>query len=124
MPIKSLYCDTHADEKRARGLNWIFYKKYDVNPIVLTYNDANWPEGISLADKLSMTKPRKLNFKTSDYGRFRAAFVQIVPAKDADSVSTKLAAKVADKSLSDISSIALVQSFLLYATSRQKDFVN
>ena len=50
--------------------------------------------------------------------------MQIVPAKDADSVSLKLAAKVADKSLSDISPIALVQSFLLYGTSRQKDFVN
>ena len=106
MPVKSLYSDTHADEKRARGLNWIFYKKYDVNPIVLTHNDANWPEGISLADKLSMTKPRKINFKTSDYGRFRAAFVQIVSAKEVDRVTSQLAAKVVDKSLSDISSIA------------------
>ena len=108
IPTKALYYDTAADEKKAKGLNWVFYRKYDINPIVLVHNHSAWPAEITLADKLSMTKPRKINFKDSVIGKFRASFVKIVPAKESDDYSKSVTAKIAstDRSLSDISSIA------------------
>ena len=72
------------------------------------HNHSAWPTEITLADKLSMTKPRKINFKDSVVGKFRASFVKIVPAKESDDYSKSVTAKIAstDRSLSDISSIA------------------
>ena len=57
-----------------------------------------------------MAKNRKLNFKTTDSGKFRASFVKIVPADELDKVTMGITLKIAnaDKSMSDISSIGLV----------------
>ena len=38
--------------KKAQGLRWIFYHKYDPNPFVLAYKSSYYPpREISIADK-------------------------------------------------------------------------
>ena len=110
LPVKGPLYDSPADIKKAQSLRWVFYNKYDPNPFALEFNESIWPINISLADKLSMAKNRKLNFKTTDSGRFRASFFKIVPADELDKVTMGITLKIAnaDKSMSDISSIGLV----------------
>ena len=119
-PTKSSLYNSPGDEKRAKGLRWVFYKKYDCRPFVLTHNSPFWPD-ISLADKLSMVRVRKLYFKATSSGRFKASFVKMMSVKEVDSFVLDVSTKVANanKSLSDISSIALVHTFRVNITFLQ-----
>ena len=65
---KSCQYNSPGDEKTAKGLRWVFYKKYDCHPFVLAHNSPFWPD-ISLADKLSMVKCRKLYYCQNDVSR-------------------------------------------------------
>ena len=108
------YVDSPSDTKKAMNLRWIFYKKYDPYPFVLAHNSSYWPwQAISIADKLSMVKGHKMNFKSGDSGTFRASLVKIVSPQEVDKFLKGVTHKIADAngSLSDISSIALVNLF-------------
>ena len=106
MPSQSSLYDSPADVKKAKKLRWVFYKKYDPCPFDIAYNDSAWPK-MSLIDKLTMEKNTKVNFKSTDCGRFRASFVERVPVDDIDHFTIGVTQKVAsaDKSFSDISSV-------------------
>ena len=84
---------------------------------MLTHNSPFWPV-ISLADKLSMVRGRKLYFKATSSGRLKASFVKMVSVKEVDSFVRDVSVNVANanKSLSDISSIALVHTFRVVIT--------
>ena len=112
-PIKN-FIELPIALKKAQGLRWIFYHKYDPNPFVLAHNSSYYPgREISIADKLSMIKGHKINFKSTDAGMFRGSFVKMVPAAEVQQFVADVSLKIANssKSLSDISSIALVQIF-------------
>ena len=112
-PIRN-FIESPSALKKAQGLRWIFYHKYDPNPFVLADNSSYYPwREISIADKLSMIKGHKINFKSTDTGMFRASFVKMVPAAEVQQFVADVSWKIANsnKSLSDISSIALVHKF-------------
>ena len=113
MPNRN-YVDSPSDTKKSTYLRWNFYKKYDPYPFVLARNSSYWPwQAISIADKLSMVKGHKMNFKSSDSGIFRASLVKMVSPQEVDEFLKGVTHKIADAngSLSDISSIALVNLF-------------
>ena len=112
-PIRN-FIESPSALKKAQRLRWIFYHKDDPNPFLLAHNSSYSPlREISIADKLSMIKGHKINFKSTDTGMFRASFVKMFPTAEVQQFVADVSLKIANsnKSLSDISSIVLVQIF-------------
>ena len=102
--------DDQEDVKRAQKLSWVFLVKGEPLPFTLEYNSTTWPEEITLLDKINMKPGRRIDFKTSACGEFRAKLwcVSSKARKDdaAKSVSEKIR-KAVEEGQQDMSDISL-----------------